>query len=414
MLNKEPAESLRGNLSFRLFGKIPKYVPFTRSYDVANKNIHVVAGDLGGWSALKPPLVQTLNAGCTVTVLFTASCRKLYEEGKLTTDDRMTVICGLENMESVTRFLENDYDLLVVGSSQSKEGAEAAFNAIMVANTSCLAVQDLYGSFMPTLKLLQESRGLGNLGCLCVTDEFAKSQVLQQYNLSHCIAVTGGAQFDKTVAVKEIWQQRRAELRSALGVTDSQPVFLAAGQLNGTAEMLKLLESAIEQAGVSDQAKVIVRAHPRGTDEDKRLLQEYMDRTKRDWFTDVDRDLARTSDDLLPAVDFVLSGYSTTNYYAVLYEMPGVVYVGTPAFKQDLKAEKGLDRPPEVGISAGWYVQTPQDMTNVITSVYLQDESQKDTSSVDKIRDAQKRIAAYNDGKATQRVWQEMQKLMAD
>lgn len=380
---------------------------------MAEKQIRVVAGDRGGWAALEPPLVQALNEGCTVRVLFTASCRKLCEEGKLTTDERIEIVCDSEDKESVQLFLDGDYDLLVVGSSQSNEGAEAAFNAIMAANAPRMAVQDLYGSFMPTLRLLREARGLGNLNRLCVTDEFAKEQVLQQYNISHCIAVTGGAQFDKTIKIKENWKQRRDELRSALGVTGDQPVFLATGQLNGTAEMLELLEGGIEQAGVADHAKVVVRAHPRATDEDKRLLDEYMARTNRNWFTDVDQELARTSDDLLPGVDFVLSGYSTTNYYGVLYEMAGVVYVGTPAFKADMKAEKGLERPPEVEIGAGWYVQNPQDMADVIVSVRQSGGSQGVVSNVDKVKDTQRRIAAYNDGKATERVWQEMQKLMS-
>jgi len=373
---------------------------------VAGKEIRVVAGDRGGWNALEPPLVRALDAGCTVRVYFTATCGKQFAEGKLQSDKRMEVQAGSPEWDDLDKFFSPPgHHLTVVGASQAEEGITAALHALIMSRSAPrLGVQDMYGSSMPTLRLMDTA-----LECLCVTDEFARDMVLREFpDLRDRIAVTGGPQFDKTITVKKSWAEHRRQLREALQVTGEQGVFLIAGGLNGTAETLELLEAGIEQAGLAQTATVILRAHPRAMEEDKRLAKQYMDSTGRQWFTDVDRSLAPTSDDLLPGVDFVLSGYSTTNYFGVLYEMPGVVYVGTPAFKKDLMAEKGLDKPPEAEIGAGWYVTTADEMARVITEVRRGEAS----TDLQKVKDAQRRIAAHNDGHATDRVWSEMQKLM--
>lgn len=397
-------------LNFQLVGVIPPPVLLPRSYDVTGKEIRVVASDRGGWNSLEPALIKALDAGCTVRSFFTATCGKQFADGKLQPDKRMEVQAGSLEMGDMIKFFSPlGHHLTVVGASQSEDGTRAAWHALVLSPSAPrLSVQDMYGSSMPTLRLMNNA-----FECLCVTDEFARDMVLREFpTLRDRIAVTGGPQFDKTIEVKKNWAEKRRQLREALQVSGDQGVFLIAGGLNGTAETLELLEAGIEQADLADRAKVILRAHPRASDQDKRLIEQYMGATKRQWFTDVDRSLAPTSDDLLPGVDFVLSGYSTTNYFGILYEMPGVVYVGTPAFKRDLKAEKGLYRPPEVEIGAGWYVQTAADMANVIISVLLGPDAVPDLQKM-MIMGAQKVIASYNDGHATDRVWQEMQKLMA-
>jgi len=63
-----------------------------------------------------------------------------------------------------------------------------------------------------------------------------------------------------------------------------------------------------------------------------------------------------TTVDLLPAADVVMSGFSTTNYFAILLGLRDVVYAGTPQLLADLQAEKGLQRPPETTAGAGWCV----------------------------------------------------------
>lgn len=384
---------------------------------MSGKEIRVVAGDRGGWNAIEPPLLKALDAGCNVSGYFTATCGKQVLDSKLKPDPRTVVYTDAGDLIGLREFLAGPHDLTVIGASQSEEGSRAGAEAIAMSPSPVLVMQDMYGSSMPTLAMLKEK------GCesghaladhidrLCVTDAFARQLILDKYpELDNAVVVTGGPHFDKTIEMRRTWHERRQTLRQALGVSENQPVFLIAGGVNGTAEILHLLEEGIKQARVTDTAKVVLRVHPRATDDDKRLTKEYMETTKYPgWFTDVDRALAPTSDDLLPGMNFVLSGFSTTNYIGVLLQMPGVVYVGTPAFKKDLKAEKGLDWPPEVEIGAGWYVRIPDDMEYAITAVL---NRERGTPSLLKIVDAQNLIGASNDGKATDRVWAEMQKLL--
>lgn len=403
------------DIDFSLVGVISPSVPFQLrsgpmrwSSDVNSNEIRVLGGDYGGFMAAYPPLLLALEADCTVFVCLTPTCAQKYLKGELKFDPRIEVL-ETEDMTEVIDYFGQDQALTLVSASQSDQGANAAVLAVSCSRNSVLAVQDLYGSLHPTLARLEDSDQLSDLDGICVTDEFSAQLMLRQFpDLADRIVVTGGPQFDKIVAVRETWNQRRKQLREVLGANDNALVFLVAGQLNGTAEILLLLEEAIEHAGVADRAKVIVRAYPRATIEDKQLVDTYFQFTPYKWFCDPDRALAPTSDDLLPGVDFVLSGYSTTNLYGILYGMPGVVYVGTPALKKDLWHEKQLERSAEVEAGAGWYVSTAAELQEVIEKLEYGPASEE----IHRLRQAQERISQYNDGLATERVWQQMQNLM--
>jgi hypothetical protein len=383
---------------------------------VKGKEILVVAGDRGGWNAIEPPLLRALGEGCDVYAYFAATCGKQFADGKLRPDERMKVWTGSSELGKMGDFFSDHIcpDLVVVGASQSKDGTEATLRALEFSQSMPrLGMQDMYGSIAPTLRMVHDH---GAFDCLCVTDEFSRDMVLKEFpRLRDRVVITGGPQFDKTIEVKKNWQEERRRMRQLMQVADSDPVFLVVGGMNGTAEMLEVLDDGIDQAGFAGSAKVILRAHPRATEKDRRLVNEYMDSTlipkssnERKWFVDVDRTIAPTSEDLLSCADFVLTGYSTTGYFGILYGMPGVVYVGTPAFQRDLWAEKGLRRPPEVEAGAGWYVQNGDDMSRIITAV----RHEIRVANLLKMEEAQKKISSFNDGHATDRVWQEMQKLM--
>jgi hypothetical protein len=377
---------------------------------VEGKEILVVAGDRGGWNAIEPPLLRALDEGCDVHVYLAATCGKQFTDGKLQPDERMKVQAGSSGLRDMESFFEGHLfpNLVVVGASQSDEGTTATLRALEFSQSMPrLGVQDMYGSIAPTLRMVHDH---GAFDCLCVTDEFSRDMVLREFpRLHNRVVITGGPQFDKTIEVKKNWQEKRRQLREAMKVTDEQTVFLVVGGLNGTAEMLELLEDGIERSDLVQSARVILRAHSRATKEDRWFMGQYMDTMERRWFTDVDRELAPTSDDLLPGVDFVLSGYSTTNYFGILYGMPGVVYVGTPAFQRDLWAEKGLRHPPEAEAGAGWYVQNGNDMSRVITAV----RNEIRVAPLLGMETAQKKIASFNNGHATDRVWEQMRKLMS-
>jgi hypothetical protein len=403
-------ERFHGSLDFRLVGVIPPYVPLPRSYDMAGKRIAVVAGDRGGWNALEPVLLKALDAGCSVTVMLAATCANQYKVGTLRLDQRCAVaVVEGRGWTEVENFGREAQDLLVIGASQSGEGTMAGRWAMEEASVPVLTVQDMYGSSLPLLQELDRARELGKVQCVCVADEFAREQLLTYCAaLINRIVVTGGPQFDKVVEQKKTWAERRRQLRQAMNIDEGNLLFLIVGQLNGTAESIALVQRAMERLSLDKPDHLIVRPHPRATWLDQALLEYAEESLVNDWFKKIDSTLAATSEDLLPAVDFVLSGYSTTNYFSILFEMPGVVYVGTPSYRWDLYREKGLMKPPEVQAGAAWYVEDPEDLIHVIQEVHKGDASDE----LRQIKEAQRRMAQYNDGHAADRIWTEMQKLL--
>lgn len=408
----------RGKLDFSGVGVIPPYAPSQlKGETVKGKKILVVAGDRGGWNALASPLRRALDEGCEVRLFLVGTCAQQLAEGKLPLDQRMIVVT--EKLPSVLRRYK--FDLVILGASQSYDGAAAAAIVGDKCSAPRFAVQDLYGSSVPTFEqlLFVNRREKNFIYRVCVTDQFSREHFLRLVKFSQrdSVVVTGGPQFDKTLEVKQNWDERRKQLREELGIKKDAPVFLIAGQLNGTAEALALLTEAIIKCGLDTKAKIIVLPHPRSTYLDQQLL----------WYCEsnlglgapirlmIDKtSLAKLalrqmpSEDLLPAVDYVVSGYSTTNYYGILYGMPGVIYLGTPSFHWDLWQEKKLLRPPEVEAGAGWYVESFEDFVRVITAVQAGGAS----SEMQTLKQRQKAIAQHNDGHATDRVWMEMAKLL--
>ena len=375
---------------------------------MTKKEIRAVAGDRGGWNAIELPLLRALDEGHAVRVCFAATCAKQYTAGTLQPDQRFDIKIDAPDMAARDQFISahGEY-LLAVAASQSQEGAEVTRYALQQSHhMPRIGVEDMYLSMAPSLAFSER-----RLDRLCVINPRARQLILREFpELAGRVSVTGGPQFDKAVAMKEKWAARRQVFRHELKVT-LEPVFLVVGGLNGMAEMLQLLEEGIAMAGIADQAKVILRTHPRAMPEDQEAARRFQETTARRWFTDISPVFAPSSDDLLPAVDFVLSGYSTTNYLGVLYQMPGVVYLGTPAIRRDLFREKGLKLPPEVEAGAAWYATTGSDIAKAIRAVYL---NQPDDQTLAGIKQKQQETASasYSDGHATDRVWQEMEKLM--
>lgn len=370
---------------------------------MSGKKIYVVAGDRGGWNALEPPLIKALNAGCEVTVYFVGTCVDQYRSGILKLDGRLRVITG--DQMTPENFVAEPHDLTVLGASQTDGSARAVAQAGYATTAPIQMVEDLYGSALPTLKLLQGSKRFSKTR-VCVTDAFAHDQLIDAFVPEAQIAVTGGPQFDKVIEVKKNWMERRQQLRHMMKVEDDELVFLVAGQLNGTAEAVMLVrEMALKQ---KYRVRLLVRQNPRATWLDDALLGSCHGSIPLSYFIEVPRTMAAASEDFLPAVDFVLSGYGPTNHFGILYGMRGVVYVGTPSFRWDLWHEKGLEKPPEVEAGAAWYVETPDDLAHVVQEVQKGNQSDE----LLRIIHAQSIIAAYNDGHAADRVWVEMQELM--
>lgn len=372
---------------------------------MAGKEIRVVAGDRGGWNALEPVLLLALAAGCRVLLYLVGICAEQYRTGKLKLDSGLKIFTDREMTPRA--FVTPRHDLTVLGASQSQVGAQAAADAAIMTSAPVLAVQDLYSSLLPSLKLIDREGKLFYVKMICVSDEFAREQLLNySAALVGRIIVTGDPQFDKTLEVNQNSQERRQKLRRAMDVDDDELVFLIAGQLNGTAEAVVLVhEMALKK---KYRVRMVVRQHTRATWIDDALLERCCAAIPRSYFIDTTPILAAASEKLLAGVDFVLSGYSPTNHFGILYEMRGVVYVGTPSFRWDLWREQGLEKPLEVQLGAGWYVETPEDLVHVIEEVQKKDPSDE----LLRLIHSQSIVAGFNDGHAADRVWAEMQKLM--
>ena len=55
-----------------------------------------------------------------------------------------------------------------------------------------------------------------------------------------------------------------------------------------------------------------------------------------------------SSEDLITSADIVISGYSSTNYYAMMVGITGTVYAHVPALVERFMQDKKLDAVPEV------------------------------------------------------------------
>lgn len=398
-------------LDFGLVGVVPN-VPYQskeKTVDLTGKRVLAVAGDVGGWRAIEPPLLKALEAGAQVELYLVAGSAKLFAEGNLHLDRRFAVTDTVHALEGPGVRL---YDLVVLGASQTTEGVETAWAILRNSESPVLAVQDMYGSLHPLLIKLRILDAVHSIDRVCVGDEFSADMMLADVYKTfsgNAIVVTGGPQFDTVVALKEYWNEERAKMRAKLQVTNDHLVFLLGGGMNGTAEMLSLVHNALRQTELTDRARVVCRMHPtRASQLDLDLVSAKKADMRDIHFADTLSSDKIGSEQLLPAADFVLTGYSTLNYFGILSGMLGVIYVGTPSFRCDLMEEKGLLKPPEAEAGAGWYVQTVNDLAAVMRSCC----SLVPSPEVVHLIDAQAKICQYNDGHATDRVFNEMVDLM--
>jgi len=370
------------------------------------KRIVAVASDRGGWNAVDPSLRLALDAGWSVHACLDGASAKQHAQGALPIDARTFVIPPPSDAHGFGP-LRGEYDLLVVAASQSEQGTETACNAVRGLNPiPSVAVQDMYGSLAPTL------RGINPIAFdrICVHDAFAGA-LLEEAGLASAasLRLTGGPQFDRVIGMRRDWDALRAGLRHSVSLRSEDFVVLIVGDTEGTVDLLELLELGLSRSGRAD-AKVILRAHPRATAEEREKGEAYM-RTTSLRFVDVPADLRLSSDDFLPASDIVMSGFSTTNYIGLLCQMPGVVYVGTPVFRDSHMREKGMAVPPEASNGAAWYARTSEDLGRVIRDVTELFRNQVASPELSAICAKQRQLAETADGQAAQRVWNEMRSL---
>lgn len=379
------------------------------------KRIVAVLGDRGGANAVIPVLEKAVQQQHEVSVVLAGTCERQYQSKKLQLDSRFSVRCLTRT--AVLSELTAQASILLLGASQSGEGAEAA-RVLSYGHMPVVLVEDIYGSAMPILQKLipQDVDRVRNLA-VCVTDDVARELLLRAFPLlSRDVRVTGGPQYDAVSKLKEHWLSRRESLRKGYG--EDGLLALVCGGLNGTVDMLKML--ALTQSQAERSFPVLYGKHPRSTLLEDALLEgwECLDDSNRG--LNAKNVSGQHLEAIFPALTpgFVLSGYSTVNMFALLCDIDAV-YLRTPAIFADYAREKypstsvsRIPPPPETRSGAAWYVeawkdgdgpgsvkQGIRDLAAVIESIASKDDQWK------KCYAARQKLIAANDGNAAERVW---------
>mmetsp|Transcript_810 Transcript_810/g.1720 ORF Transcript_810/g.1720 Transcript_810/m.1720 type:complete len:274 (-) Transcript_810:199-1020(-) len=252
---------------------------------------------------------------------------------------------------------------------------------------------------------------------LCAADSIAADLIARHASFPGKVVITGAPMFDHDVQDQralpdgKVLSERRAHIRSKLGISSEQLVVLIAGQSAGLLEVVQLLVGALQAIHNRLQYRVraVVRHHPRAKPEDTQRVMDFMHSSPIAIF-DVDPlevALFPNSDSMVPMADIVLSGYSTTNYYAILWQVPAVVYAATPILSAKFHNDKHLDEIPEVKAGAAWSVSSIEEMQAVIMDVAAHRNGEQSTH-LREMREAQAQLCRFHDGNAARRVWGEV------
>lgn len=400
---------------FQLVGKINFLKSFVaqsgESENWVGKNVLCVAGDLGGWHATALVLSRLADAGAIISVIFTGPSRRAYEENNLEIDERFRV--EVENIDALGAIhvrqladatLREKFDVIVVSPSQSKDGNNETATIVnrMSTKIPVCVIEDMWGSAVPFLKKINDD--ILKRTTVCVVDQFAKKMLLERSGIkAKKLFVTGGPQFDRVLELRKNWNEQRNLIRR--NMADDAHVYLVAGGVNGTDEILDLVRPVLRPQDV-----IIFRQHSRSTAKDRKLSEKMIETIKKEGgkFLEVDKKIAPYTESLLAGSDFVLSGFSTTNRYAIILGIAGTIYVGTKSFKKDLWAEKKLKLPPEAEFGAGWYVKNAKEMKAVVEDVVAPVAGKCRKELIKK----QQKIAQFCDGKATERVIRVIEKII--
>ncbi len=385
---------------FRLVGKIRIKSRGENQVDnkIDGKNVMVVAGDLGGWHATVVVLEQLADRGANVSVVFSGPSRRAFLEKILDLDSRFIIHTGDTDAVGAIHELPlcECYDVVVVAPSQSKDGNDETLKIVNEFKDSVpvCVIEDMWGSAVHFLIKIKPQ--VFERVSVFVVDQFAKKMLIESTGIkARQVFVTGGPQFDRVLELKKDWDKQRKLIRENL--SDDCLVYLVAGGVNGTGEILDLVKSILRPQDV-----IIFRQHSRSTEKDKKRTEDVIEKIMQAGgkFLEIDKKIAPYAESLLAGADFVLSGFSTTNRYAILLGIAGTIYVGTKSFRKDLWAEKKLKLPPEVEFGAGWYVRNIKEMKMVVEEVSASVAGKRRKEIIKK----QQKIAQFCDGKATQRV----------
>jgi len=397
--------------------------------DMVFKSVFGVVSDTGSWNTLYPVLLEAVQDGRQVEVHMSGASARQFRAGRMPhLDPRLRVTLEPKegnvddketSVERLASFIVRRHWVTVVGASTSVEGSLGATLALCTskAASGSLLVEDRYASALPTLQSIPtHCPARAHAPTICVSDRIAESLIASHTSFKGRVVVTGAPMFDREIQLlhssESAQANQRRRVRDALGVQEEELLVLLAGQSAGTTEVLQVVLDAVKLLQTETlmhkaQVKVLVRPHPRAPAEDLQAVRALTLAAPLGLVFSNTSALAHfaTSDSLVPGADVVVSGYSTTNYYAILWKVPGVVYVGTEILKKKFWKDKHLDMVPEVKEGAAWEVTTPETMKHVINHVQTYMKTHLVSPQLENIFNAQERLCKYHDGFAAKRVW---------
>lgn len=384
---------------FRFVGKIGKQKQSEDDLEnkFGNKNILAIAGDLGGWHATAVVLARLADRGASIFVIFTGPSSLAFEEKNLEIDARFSVLSDDQSLRDALASKQSpEFSLVIVAPSQSKDGNSETVKVVneFLKSIPVCVIEDMWGSATPFLKKMRPQ--VFERTVVCTVDQFAKKMLVESTGIkAKKVFVTGGPQFDRVLELRKKWDEQRTLIRK--NIAKDVLVYLVAGGVNGTGEILSLVKGVLRPQDV-----IIFRQHSRSTLKDKAQTEKEITAIKQAGgkFLEVEKRIAPYTESLLAGSDFVLSGFSTTNRYAILLGITGTIYVGTKSFRKDLWVEKKLKLPPEVEFGAGWYVRNGKEMKEVVDKIAADVLSKRKKEIIKK----QKKMAQFCDGRATTRV----------
>ncbi|KAK3239237.1 hypothetical protein CYMTET_50821 [Cymbomonas tetramitiformis] len=296
------------------------------------RDIRAVAFDRGGWNAMEPVLQLAFLEGWTVHVLLGGASARQLRDGLLSPNEHFAVTAvladGATSQVEVQKFVAPAHTATLIAASQSAEGSDAAATGICNSSARPLLLQDMYGVATATLATVADRCATKASQVVATVGDAVSRQHLEQQlpDFPGSVVVTGAPQFDWVAALIPELPKHRMQLRAQLGIADDEQLILIAGQPRGTNEMLEMLEQAI--ALEMFRVRVILRLHPRTASHERDRVAMLRDRSAPGRFVDAQVSRYPSTESLLPAVDVVMSGFSTTNYFGILMGIPGVVYAG--------------------------------------------------------------------------------------
>ena len=231
--------------------------------------------------------------------------------------------------------------------------------------------------------------------------------------------MNGAPQFDAAFKRRATFLAERAAVRRKLGLRAGDVLVFLVGQPHGADELCRM---AVAATAGRPRARVLVRLHPRAEPAAREAV-ETIRREHPGLFFDKAHSSAlfKSSEEILPGADVVVSGHSTTGDFAILLGMPGVVYSQTAAFLSVLEREKGVRAQPQVEAGAAFAMRSAADLARVVDAIgewaaavdgrgvarvapaMVQDPALR------AVLEAQLKYSSKDDGRAARRSWDMIQ-----